>query len=98
MTIDAVNRSVKANATISMVVGEWSLVLRQTIKQRMAFPTRAVKSMVIRTVDSIATVTLRLASSCSCNIASTSTLASPGSMLFMIEVGRTPEDSNGLVI
>ena len=37
-------------------------------------------------VDSITTVSFLLASSCSCNRARTSTLASPGSMLFMIKL------------
>ena len=86
ITEKAVNRSVQARATISIAVGVRSLGLR-----RMALPSKAVILMVIKTVDSITRVGLLLASSWSCKIASTSTLASPGSMLFMTADASTNE-------
>ena len=49
----------------------------------MAFPITATIPMVIRTIDSITTVTFGRASSCACKIARKSTLVSSGSMLFM---------------
>ena len=77
ITEKAVNRSVQARATISIAVGVRSLGLRLVMKRRMALPSKAVILMVIKTVDSITTVGLLLASSWSCKVASTSTLVSP---------------------
>ena len=91
ITEKAVNRSVQAWATISIAVGVRSLGLRLVMKRRMALPSKAVILMVIKTVDSITTVGLLLASSWSCKVASTSTLVSPGSMLFMTADASTNE-------
>ena len=82
ITFAVVNRSVHANATISMVVDERSLGLTSGMKHRIALPTKATILKIIKTVDS---VVLFLDSSCSCKMANTSPLVSPGSMLFMAQ-------------
>ena len=83
ITFAVVNRSVHANATISMVVDERSLGLTSGMKHRIALPTKATILKIIKTVDSTATVVLFLDSSC--KMANTSRLVSPGSMLFMAQ-------------
>ena len=85
ITFAVVNRSVHANATISMVVDERSLGLTSGMKHRIALPTKATISKIIKTVDSTTTVVLFLDSSCSCKMTNTSPLVSPGSMLFMAQ-------------
>ena len=85
ITFAVVNRSVHANATISMVVDERSLGLPSGMKHRIALPTKATILKIIKTVDSTTTVVLFLDSSCSCKMANTSPLVSPGSTLFMAQ-------------
>ena len=55
------------------------------MKHRIALPTKATILKIIKTVDSTTTVVLFLDSSCSCKMANTSPLVSPGSMLFMAQ-------------
>ena len=55
------------------------------MKHRIALLTKATILKIIKTVDSTTTVVLFLDSSCSCKMANTSPLVSPGSMLFMAQ-------------